>query len=88
MIGGQRLGGEDVECGTLEPVAVEGGDERRLVDDAAARDVDQHRAGLHRGEGIGADQPARFRSSGTEQTMKSARRHRPGSASTPWTSST
>ena len=41
---GARLAGEDVETGGRDPALLEGDVQRVLVDDAAARRVDQHQA--------------------------------------------
>src|SRR6185369_17415264 len=51
----QRLAVEDVEHGARDLLALERGQERRLVDDGAASDVDQPAARLHRLERRGAD---------------------------------
>jgi hypothetical protein len=38
---GRRLDGDDIEAGAGDPAFLQGADQRRLVDDAAARRVDQ-----------------------------------------------
>ena len=53
---GARLLGEHVEPGGRDPAGLEGVVQRTLVDDAAARGVDQHQRRLGLGELLGADQ--------------------------------
>ena len=55
---GQRLLGEDVERGALERAVLQPLGERLLVDHRAAADVDEHGAGLDRGQRLGVEQPA------------------------------
>ncbi len=57
VAGRRRLGGDDVEAGASDPAFLERADQRRLVDDAAARGVDQQRTRLHRAQFRFADQP-------------------------------
>ena len=53
---GARLLGEHVEPGGRDPAGLEGVVQRGLVDDAAARGVDQHQRRLGLGQLLGADQ--------------------------------
>ena len=55
----QRLLGEDVERRARERAVLQALGQRRLVDDRAAADVDEHRAGLDRRERVGVEQAAR-----------------------------
>ena len=57
---GVRLGGEDVERGAGELARADRLDERVLVDQRAARGVDQARAVPHPRDRLAADQPARL----------------------------
>src|SRR5579875_1671408 len=50
----------DIEHGTAQLLAREGLGQRLLVDDLAARDIDQHASGLHQGEPPGIEQPVGF----------------------------
>ncbi|MDZ7826999.1 MAG: hypothetical protein U5R48_14515 [Gammaproteobacteria bacterium] len=56
VVGGQRLGFEHVEDGVARTTGLQGGGQGTGVDDAAAGDVHQHRAGLHAAEQIGIHQ--------------------------------
>ena len=56
---GQRLLGEDVERGAREGAVLQALGQRGLVDHRAAADVDEHGAGLDRGERVGVEQAAR-----------------------------
>ena len=56
VVGRQRFGVGDVECGGGEAPVVEGGGERLLVDEPAAAGVDEDRAGLDRVQGGVVDQ--------------------------------
>lgn len=49
-VGRQRLPAEHVERGAAEVLRAQCVRKRRLVDHAAARGIDQHRTGLHRGQ--------------------------------------
>ena len=53
---GERFGLEDVEGTACDRAGPERLDQRRLVDDAAAGDVDEIRVLAHGGEFVGADQ--------------------------------
>ena len=55
-VGGERLAGDDVEGGEADPAGLEGVQQRRLVDDGAAADVDQDRPGPHGAEHLLADE--------------------------------
>ena len=50
-----RLVGEDIEAGCPDPASLHGLDQGRLVDDRAARGVDQHGIGAHQGEAARVD---------------------------------
>src|SRR6185437_3576909 len=63
----QRLLGETIERGGARPPAGERRDERLLVNNPPARDVDQERAGLQGGERRRVDQTLGFRRQGTGQ---------------------
>jgi len=54
----QRFGGEHVEPRTAEVSVEQAPDQRLLVDDLAAADVDEPRAGAHRSESVGIEQTA------------------------------
>ena len=56
---GRRLLLEDVDAGAAEMAGPERLGDGRLVDDAAARDVEDDRAGLEPGDRVAPDQPAR-----------------------------
>ena len=56
---GRRLVVEDVDPGAAEVAGPERVGDRRLVDDAAARDVEDDRPGLQLRDRRRADQPAR-----------------------------
>jgi hypothetical protein len=58
MPGGQRLGDEGVEAGAGDAAVLERGSQGVLVDERAARGVDQERGRLHRGEEARPDEPA------------------------------
>ena len=58
---GGRLGVQHVERGRPDPPGPQRLDDRAGVDQAAARGVDQHGAGLHGGQFRGADQAPRAR---------------------------
>ena len=62
MVGRQWLAVKDVERRTLNSFFLQRTHERRLVDDWAASDVDDHRGRLHRCQFRLANQAARFRS--------------------------
>src|SRR4051794_7757180 len=51
----------DIERGAAEPSVPQRGVERVLVDDGAARDVDQERTGLHQREAARVDEAGRLR---------------------------
>ena len=51
----------DVECDAAQMIAPERVSERLLVDDLAARDIDQDAAGFHQGKALGIEQPVGFR---------------------------
>ena len=55
-LGWKRLLFEDVERGAAEPALLQRLHKRRLVDDVAARDVDEDRGRLEQGEPAGVDQ--------------------------------
>ena len=57
---GGRLLGEDVERRAGQTAVVEGGEQRLLVDHAAAGAVDQERPPLHARDALGREQPARL----------------------------
>ena len=57
----QRLGVEDVEAGTGDPLLRERRDQGSLIDDRAARGIDEIRAPLHEPDPPGVEQTARFR---------------------------
>ena len=59
MVERQRLDVEHVEAGAGDLLSLQRGDQRRLVDDRAARGVDEIGRRLHQREFGGADQPAR-----------------------------
>ena len=56
---GKRLGAEHVDRRTAERAALQRCRQRHLIDDAAARGVDQHRALLHRRDAARVEQVAR-----------------------------
>ena len=60
VIRGERLGRRDVEPGTEQVPVVERAEEGVLVDQSAARGVDEHGSGLHRRELGGAEEAARL----------------------------
>ena len=62
---GQRLDGGDVERGEADPASIERVEQRVLVDDGAAADVDEDRVVAHRAEHVGADEAGRVRRAGT-----------------------
>ena len=57
-IGGERLHSEDVDRRSADPLLPDGGGERRVVHQLAARGVDQHRRRLHQPQPLGIDQVA------------------------------
>ena len=74
VVGRQRLGVGDVERGAGEPALAQRVGERVLVDDRAARGVDEDRVGLHARERVGVDRGGGSRSvSGAWSETKSAR---------------
>src|SRR3546814_10415820 len=58
-LGAERLLGEDVDGGTAEMAGAQALGERRLVDHATARGVDEQRARPQRRQRLGVDQVAR-----------------------------
>jgi len=54
--GGGGLDVDDVERGAGEPARVERGEQRRFIDEAAARDVDEPRAGRQPRQPLGVEQ--------------------------------
>ena len=61
LLAGNGSCAEDVERGAGDFPAFQRGDQRGLIDDAAARDVDEIGRRLHGGENLCADDAARFR---------------------------
>ena len=59
MVEGQRLDIEHVEAGPGDGAALQGLDEGGLIDDGAARGVDQIGGGFHQAQFARADQAAR-----------------------------
>ena len=59
VVGRRRLGVRDVERRAGDAPLVQGGDERRLVDDRAARRVHEDRGGLHDRQRRGVDEVVR-----------------------------
>ena len=57
IVGRRRLGRVDIDRGAGEVARAQAIGESRLVDDAAARGLDQHRTLFHAGELARADQP-------------------------------
>src|SRR5262245_40131326 len=53
----QRLVAKRVERGAPDPVVAEGADERRVVDEPPAGDIDEPRLALHRSQGALVDHP-------------------------------
>ena len=72
---------EDVDRRAAQVAGTQRCRQRRLVDDAAARGVDQHRAGLHRRDALGIEQSARRRRPAAR--AGSPRRHSATSSSRP-----
>src|SRR4029078_12228359 len=60
IVGRQRLLRKDIEAGTGDFSCLEGSDQSRLIDDAAARDIDQVSRRLHRRKDLRADNIACF----------------------------
>ena len=62
MSWGNRFGRKDVECRNRNMTLAQRSDQRRRVDEIAARDVDEDNASLHLRERLAINQAARGRS--------------------------
>jgi hypothetical protein len=60
VIGGQRLGAEDIERGAADLTVADGGGERRLVDELAATDIDHLGPARQRIEHVAIDDAVRL----------------------------
>ena len=63
----ERLALEHIERGAADPPFPQRGHERLLIDDGAARDVDQERVALHQADALAVDEPRRLRRQRTAQ---------------------
>ena len=68
--GNVRLVREDIETGALDCPVLQRIDERRLVDDRAARDIDQDAFLAERCQHLGVDEVARRRAAGARDDEK------------------
>src|SRR5215472_6950279 len=75
-LGRRRVLPPDIDRGAAEPVLGQRGIKRVLVDDLAARDVDEERAGLHQRQPPRVEQICRFRPQrGADRDRVAARQH-------------